>query len=103
MPPRALRDPPQTVETVGISPEQQRALADQGIAYNQAYGTWTKTVQQGKGVYSEQVDPIVELWKLQQLHAQVEYTDTVAVQFLGEMSITTLAIIQKVARVSHET
>ncbi len=60
-------------------------------------------MQQGKGVYSEQVESIVERRKLQQLRAKAEYTDTVADQVLGQMSITTQAIIQKVARVSHET
>ena len=54
-------------------------------------------------MYSEQVDPIVELRKLQQLHAQAKYTDIVADQVLGEMIVTTQANIKKVARVSHET
>ena len=35
-------------------------------------GTGLKPCQQGKDVYSEQVDPVVELRKVQQLHAQAE-------------------------------
>ena len=49
-----------------------------------SYGNWTKTVQQGKGVYSEQVDPIVELRKIQQLHVQAEYTDTARAAYITD-------------------
>jgi hypothetical protein len=80
-----------------ISEEQQRILAQHGIQYNATHGKWTKTVRQGKGFYSEHVDPLVELRKINQERDQKFYTESIADAALSNLSITTQALLKKVA------
>ena len=97
-PPGAAGSPSNT-----ISAAQQNILQQNGVTYEATSGIWVKTVPQGAGQYVERVNPVVELRKLQQEASQRSFTDNIADDLLDTLSLTTQAILKKVARVSHET
>ncbi len=68
--------PKQQSRARGITGEEQRLLADQGISYNETYGNWVRTKQQDRSVTSETVDPIAELRKLDNMRSQRQYTNS---------------------------
>jgi hypothetical protein len=69
-------DPLSTLGSETLMSRAQCLLADQGITYNETYGNWVRTTQQGRGVTSETADPIAELGKLDNMRSQRQYTNS---------------------------
>ena len=81
----------------GYTAEQVQLLASKGVSFNPATNTWVRVTPQGRGQYAEVVNPDVVLIKARDEKNQANYMDNIAEATLNNLSMTTQAILKKVA------
>jgi hypothetical protein len=77
--------------------EQVQLLARTGVTYDSVSSMWIKGTPQGRGQYAEVVNPDTVLIKARDEKNQANYMDNIAEATLNNLSMTTQAILKKVA------
>jgi hypothetical protein len=77
--------------------EQVSLLASKGVSYSPDTNTWVRVTPQGRGQYAEVVNPDTVLIKARDEKNQANYMDNIAEATLNNLSMTTQAILKKVA------
>jgi hypothetical protein len=72
-------------------------LASKGVSFNPTTNPWVRVTPQGRGQYAEVVNPDAVLIKARDERNQANYMDNIAEATLNNLSMTTQAILKKVA------